>query len=106
MSRRRKGSKEGRVEEDSQEKGSKKSNNLEKCCIAVSDNKKKNIGSNPGLHNCVRKTKSGFSEDYSCDYLVCFTFKSQLSVHILKSALVGGQRCVFVCEALWVAGVI
>lgn len=40
MSRRRKGSKEGRVEEDSQEKGSKKANNLEKCCIAVSDSKK------------------------------------------------------------------
>lgn len=69
MSRRRKGSKEGRVEEDSQEKGSKKSNDLEKCCIAVSDNNKNNnnnIGSYPGLHNCVRKTKGGGSEDYSC----------------------------------------
>lgn len=39
MSRQRKERKEGRVEEDSQEKGSKKSNNLEKCCIAVGNNK-------------------------------------------------------------------
>lgn len=60
MSRRRKGSKEGRVEEDSQEKGSKKSNNLEKCCIAVSDNKKKTLGLIQGCTIVFEKLKVGF----------------------------------------------